>query len=145
VLIGYLAARMALFDEPSVRGLSLFAFNFAIPVLLLRTVAQTDMPPHPEWAFVFTYFSGAFTIFAVGAMIARYFGVGVMGLAFGLLFAGHSIGGALGAFAGGAIFDAFARYDWAWILALGLALLAAVFALMIQERRAPSVLAPAPA
>ena len=71
MLIGYLAARTALFDEPSVRGLSLFAFNFAIPVLLLRTVAQTDMPPHPEWAFVFTYFSGAFTIFAAGAMIAR--------------------------------------------------------------------------
>jgi malonate transporter len=65
------AARLRAFDEGAVRGLSLFAFNFAIPVLLLRTVAQTRMPPHPEWHFVLTYFSGAFAIFALGALAAR--------------------------------------------------------------------------
>ena len=49
VLIGWLAARRGALDAAAVRGLSLFAFNFAIPVLLLRTVAQTQMPPQPEW------------------------------------------------------------------------------------------------
>ena len=67
VLVGWLAARLRAFDEAATRGLSLFAFNFAIPVLLLRTVAQTEMPPQPEWRFVFAYFSGAFAIFALGA------------------------------------------------------------------------------
>lgn len=71
VLIGWLAARRGALDEAAVRGLSLFAFNFAIPVLLLRTVAQTEMPPQPEWRFVFAYFSGAFAIFALGAVTAR--------------------------------------------------------------------------
>ena len=58
VLVGWLAARLRALDEAATRGLSLFAFNFAIPVLLLRTVAQTEMPPQPEWRFVFAYFSG---------------------------------------------------------------------------------------
>ena len=71
VLVGWLAARLRAFDAAATRGLSLFAFNFAIPVLLLRTVAQTEMPPQPEWRFVFAYFSGAFAIFALGALAAR--------------------------------------------------------------------------
>ena len=41
------------------------------PVLLLRTVAQTEMPAQPEWGFVFAYFSGAFAIFALGGLAAR--------------------------------------------------------------------------
>jgi predicted permease len=71
VLAGWLAARLRTFDEAATRGLSLFAFNFAIPVLLLRTVAQTEMPAQPEWNFVFAYFSGAFAVFALGALAAR--------------------------------------------------------------------------
>ena len=43
----------------------------AIPVFLLRTVAQTELPPHPEWGFVFAYFGGAFAVFALGAVAAR--------------------------------------------------------------------------
>ena len=39
VLIGWLAARLRAFDEAATRGVSLFAFNFAIPVMLLRTLA----------------------------------------------------------------------------------------------------------
>ena len=138
ILFGWLADRV---HRPT-----LFAAMFivrAISFVMLLNIQDT-----PALLFVFAALFGLTDIASlpiVGAMIARYFGVGVMGLAFGLLFAGHSIGGALGAYAGGAIFDAFARYDWAWILALGLALLAAVFALMIEERRAPSPLAPQPA
>lgn len=71
VLAGWLAARLKAFDEGATRGLSLFAFNFAIPVFLLRTVAQTELPPHPEWNFVLAYFGGAFMVFALGAVAAR--------------------------------------------------------------------------
>ncbi|MGD9511830.1 MAG: AEC family transporter [Geminicoccaceae bacterium] len=71
VLAGWLAARLRAFDEAATRGLSLFAFNFAIPVFLLRTVAQTELPPQPEWDFVLAYFTGAFTVFALGALVAR--------------------------------------------------------------------------
>jgi malonate transporter and related proteins len=70
VLIGYLAARLGAFDEAATRGLSLFAFNFAIPVMLVRTLAGAELPPQPEWGLVLAYFSGAFTVFALGAAVA---------------------------------------------------------------------------
>ena len=72
VLIGWLAARLRVLDDAAaVRGLSLFAFNFAIPVMLLRTLAQTELPAQPEWGFVLAYFSGAFAVFALGALGGR--------------------------------------------------------------------------
>lgn len=71
VLIGWLAARLKAFDEAATRGLSLFAFNFAIPVMLVRTLARADLPPHPEWGLVLAYFSGAFAVFGLGFALAR--------------------------------------------------------------------------
>jgi hypothetical protein len=38
---------------------------------------------------------------------------------------------------GGYLFDLFARYDWVWVGALGLALLAALATLFIKENRTP--------
>jgi malonate transporter len=71
VLIGYLAARLQAFDEAAARGLSLFAFNFAIPVMLVRTLARAELPAQPEWGLVLAYFGGAFVIFAIAAVTAR--------------------------------------------------------------------------
>ncbi len=71
VLVGWLAARLRAFDEAATRGLSLFAFNFAIPVLLWRTLARADLPAHPDWGLVLTYFSGAAAVFALGAAVGR--------------------------------------------------------------------------
>jgi predicted permease len=71
VLIGYLAARLQAFDEAAARGLSLFAFNFAIPVMLVRTLARAELPAQPEWGLVLAYFGGAFLIFAIAAATAR--------------------------------------------------------------------------
>jgi malonate transporter and related proteins len=71
VLIGWLAARLRAFDEAATRGLSLFAFNFAIPVMLVRTLAQAELPPQPEWRLVVGYFSGAGIVFALGALVGR--------------------------------------------------------------------------
>ncbi|MEK0082251.1 AEC family transporter [Benzoatithermus flavus] len=71
VLIGWLAARFGAIDEAAGRGLSLFAFNFAIPVMLVRTLAEAALPPHPEWRFVLAYFGGAFANFGLAAFLAR--------------------------------------------------------------------------
>jgi hypothetical protein len=71
VLVGWLAARLRAFDEAATRGLSLFAFNFAIPVMLLRTLAQAELPEQPEWGLVVAYFSGAGAVFALGAATGR--------------------------------------------------------------------------
>ena len=71
MLLGWLAARLRAFDEMATRGLSLFAFNVAIPVMLLRTLAHAELPPQPEWALVLTYFIGAGLNFAVAVLLAR--------------------------------------------------------------------------
>ena len=71
VLLGWLAARLRAFDEPATRGLSLFAFNFAIPVMLFRTLARADLPEHPEWGLVLAYFASAIAVFGLAAVAGR--------------------------------------------------------------------------
>lgn len=76
----------------------------------------------------------------VTTSIARtHFGIGRLGLVMGLMTTGHSIGGALGAYLGGAVFDAFGTYVWVWLSALALAILGGALAYSIPEpeRRAP--------
>ena len=69
------------------------------------------------------------------ALVASHLGLNTMGLTMGIMFAGHSIGGALGAWLAGYFFDLFALYDWVWIMGLALALLAAVLAWSVPEKR----------
>jgi len=85
------------------------------------------------------------TVPPTAGLVASHIGVNTMGLAMGILFLGHSIGGALGSVTGGWMFDNFARYDWVWIIALGLALLAAVLSWSVPERRETSSTGPVPA
>lgn len=70
MLIGWLAARLGGFDEAATRGLSLFAFNFAIPVMLVRTLSRVELPAQPEWNLLLVYFAGAFVVFGAGAGLA---------------------------------------------------------------------------
>lgn len=71
VLIGWLAARLRAFDEAATRGLSLFVFNFAIPVMLARTLARAELPAQPEWELILAYFTGAFLVFGLAMALAR--------------------------------------------------------------------------
>lgn len=75
------------------------------------------------------------TVPPTAGLIASHLGVSTMGFNMGILFLGHSLGGALGALVGGTMFDVFQTYDWTWIMALALALLAAVLAWSVPEKR----------
>ena len=66
-------------------------------------------------------------------LVADHLGLSSMGLTMGLLFAGHSIGGALGSFLGGSVYDYSASYDFVWITGLALALIAAFLAWAVPE------------
>ena len=79
-------------------------------------------------------------------MEVGFVGLGNMGMTMGILFAAHSAGAATGAFMGGWLFDLFARYDWVWIVSVGLALLASALAYAIRETPASEIteLLPAP-
>ncbi len=98
--------------------------------------------PDFELMLVFAVLFGLvdYATIPVTTSIARsHFGIGRLGLVMGLMTAGHSIGGALGAYAGGAMFDALGTYVWVWLAALAIALLGGAIAFTIREpeRRMP--------
>ncbi len=88
--------------------------------------------------YVFAALFGIFdyaTFPIVASLVATNIGRKVMGVSMGMIFASHSFGAALGSFSGGFLFEIFNRYDWAWIVSFGLALIAAILSLIIRETR----------
>lgn len=91
--------------------------------------------------FIFAILFGTLdfaTVPPTAGLVASHLGINTMGLTMGIMFAGHSLGGAIGSYTGGVMFDLMARYDWVWIIALALALLAAVLAWSVPEKREPA-------
>jgi len=72
MLAGVLAARLEVIDERGVRGLVLFAFNFAIPALLFRSLAQIELPVDIAWGFLVSFYAGSFSTYAMGLALARW-------------------------------------------------------------------------
>ena len=68
------------------------------------------------------------------SLVASHIGIRVMGLAFGLVTAGHQVGGAVGAYFGGVLFDIYARYDWVWWSSLWLAVLAGFLVFILRDK-----------
>lgn len=67
------------------------------------------------------------TVPPTAGLVARFFGPANMAMLFGVVMVTHQVGGFLGAWLGGAVFQATGSYDWMWwadiVLALGAALL----------------------
>jgi MFS family permease len=90
--------------------------------------------------YIFAVLFGIFdyaTFPIVASLVATHIGRHVMGITMGLIFALHSVGGALGSFMGGWLFEAFARYDWVWMVSVFLALFAGFLTMFIRENRDP--------
>ena len=67
------------------------------------------------------------------SLAASHLGLRSLGLAMGLIAAGHNVGGALGAFAGGYLYDLTLGYEWVWISSVVMALLAGLMTLFISD------------
>ncbi|MFH1766446.1 MAG: AEC family transporter, partial [Gemmatimonadota bacterium] len=72
MVLGALSVKIRALNEEAVKGLVLFVFNFAIPILLFRSLAHAELPPDIRWAFLLSYYGGAFTVFAAGMALARF-------------------------------------------------------------------------
>lgn len=86
---------------------------------------------------MFAVFFGAVdysTVPITAGLLARTGGARTLGLSMGVLSAGHAIGGALGALAGGVFFDLTGRFDVVWYVSAALAALAAVMAFSVREK-----------
>lgn len=74
------------------------------------------------------------TVPLTNGLIAQVFGLRFMSMLAGIVFLGHQLGSFLGAWLGGMIFDKTGSYDLAWLLSIGLSVIAAILCWPIDER-----------
>jgi len=134
ILAGWLSDRV---NRPLLLG-GIYVVRGLTFILLVHVGAEL------ETLFLFAILFGLVdysTVPVTASLVASHIGVRVMGLAFGLISAGHQIGGALGAYFGGILFDLYARYDWVWWSSLWLAVLAGVLVFFLRNAPRMAVIA----
>ena len=75
------------------------------------------------------------TVPPTAGLVAKFFGLGNMATLFGIVMLSHQVGGFLGAWLGGRVFEATGSYDWVWYVDIVLAVGAALVNLPIREAR----------
>ncbi|WP_119300510.1 MFS transporter [Dongia deserti] len=133
VAAGYLTDRM----NRTVLLASIYFFRSLTFLMLPLLIQETAI----LWIFAFLF--GVFdyaTVPPTASLAASHLGKARVGTAMGLISAGHAIGAALGAFAGGYLFDLTGGYTWLWSSSFGLALAAAMIAGLVPARsRTPAL------
>ncbi len=79
-----------------------------------------------------TYLS---TVPPTAGLVAKFFGTANMATLFGIVMLTHQIGGFLGAWLGGKVFETTGSYDWIWYIDIMLAIGATLIHLPIREAR----------
>ncbi|KIM00427.1 putative transporter [Paramagnetospirillum magnetotacticum MS-1] len=96
--------------------------------------------PVSEWsAYAFGAAMGLVwlsTVPLTNGTVAALFGVRNMSMLGGVVFLAHQLGAFLGGWLGGVLYDRLGSYDGAWMVAIGLSLLAALLNLPIREEAA---------
>jgi MFS family permease len=95
----------------------------------------------PKTGAVMLIFSAAMgltflsTVPPTAGLVAKFFGTANMATLFGVVMLTHQIGGFLGAWMGGKVFEATASFNWVWYVDIVLAVGAALIHLPIREPR----------
>ena len=93
--------------------------------------------PKTEWTFyafaVGLGFTWLATVPPTAALVGKIFGIRYLATLFGLTLLSHQIGGFLGAYLGGLVFEANHDYQWMWWADIALSAMAAIINLPIKE------------
>lgn len=118
----------------AIRGLAVLAFLLApkTPAVMLLFAAAMGV----------TFLS---TVPPTAGLVAKMFGPANMAMLFGVLMLAHQVGGFIGVYLGGHVFQATGSYDWVWYIDIALAAGAALIHLPIREARPARHLAAATA
>ena len=81
------------------------------------------------------------TVPLTSGLVAHMFGTRYMSMLFGLVFVGHQVGGFLGAWMAGWLYDISGSYDVMWWLSIGLGLFSAALHWPIAEQPVPRLVA----
>ena len=65
-MVGYVTTSVGWFDQVAIRGLTRFVFDFAVPMLLLRTISTATLPDVIPWDYLASYYLGTFIILLSG-------------------------------------------------------------------------------
>jgi predicted MFS family arabinose efflux permease len=76
------------------------------------------------------------TVPPTAGLVAKFFGTANMATLFGIVMLTHQLGGFLGAWLGGRVFEATGNYNWVWYIDIVLAVAAALIHLPIREAHA---------
>jgi len=71
LMVGYVTTSVGWFDQVAIRGLTRFVFDFAVPMLLLRTISTANLPDVIPWDYLASYYLGTFIILLSGLGITR--------------------------------------------------------------------------
>ena len=100
-------------------------------------IALYLVAPKTEWTFYAFALGLGLTWLATvpptAALVGKLFGIRYLATLFGLTLLSHQIGGFLGAYLGGLVFEANNDYQWMWWADIGLSALAALINLPIKE------------
>ena len=95
------------------------------------------LPPSPASAILFGIAIGFLwlsTVPPTSALVMIMFGTRYMAMLYGFAFFSHQVGGFLGVYLGGVLYEAYGNYDLVWWLSIALGVASAVINLPIDER-----------
>lgn len=107
-----------------------------------RTIAAAAFflfPITPFSVIVFSLVMGALwlaTVPLTSGLVAYLFGLRYMGTLYGFVFLSHQIGGFLGVWLGGALYDLYGNYNLVWWIGVGVGAFSAIIHLPVREGRA---------
>lgn len=107
---------------------------------LSRAVAIVAFLAAPKTPLTFAVFAAVIgasyfsTLPPTAGLVGKSFGLQNMATLFGLVMLAHQVGGFLGAWLGGRVFDLTGAYDWMWYADIVLAVFAALVHLPIREK-----------
>lgn len=110
----------------------------------LVSVAFITLPITPLTVILFSVSMGALwlaTVPLTSGLIGYIYGLRFMGTLFGIVFFSHQLGGFLGVWLGGRMYDAFGDYTMVWWIGIGISAFSALVHIPIRER--PLAAAPA--
>lgn len=108
-----------------------------------RTIAAAVfilLPITPESVLVFSAVMGALwlaTVPLTSGLVAHLYGLRYMGTLYGVVFLSHQIGGFLGVWLGGMMYDITGGYTLVWWIGVGVGAFSAIVHLPVREHRGP--------
>ncbi|AHI30961.1 MAG TPA: MFS transporter [Marinobacter salarius] len=108
-------------------------------IYLLRTLVSAAFimtPITPETVVLFSVSMGSLwlaTVPLTSGLVAHIYGLKYMGTLYGLVFFSHQLGGFLGVWLGGALYDIYNNYTLVWWVGVGVGALSAVIHLPVKE------------